>query len=145
MHEKHIKAIEAVAPVVTPVVKTVANHQMQLRQQREQRDIQLEIAEKKQELQEKSAQKMREIESAERDESESQGTDTVMELMEDEDCTICKKMLRVIDGYEGERREIALAEYGELKGVMERADDESEVKEFIEGSRVLDDTLEEAM
>jgi hypothetical protein len=149
MKRQHLEAAEKLAPVVAPALRTAISHHMQLRQQQAQKEIQLDIAEQKQKMQQQATEQMQEIERGaavkERERGEDNGENSVMRLMEKEDCDICKKMLRVIDGYSGEKREIALAEYGQLKGVMESADDDEEVRSFIEETDVLDETLDAAM
>lgn len=148
MHVPDRETVEVVAPVVSPILQTAIEYRMTSKQVKRQAQMEKEIAETRAEVHSRSMQGIptQQPVSGEAGEEAESGDSghAVMDLMEEEDCNLCKSLLRKIDDLSGTRREKALAEYGRLKEKMETAG-KGELKEFVDSTEVLDDVFEEVM
>lgn len=137
------EAAKAVASAASPLLRTVAQHQLSKKEIEKQAEMQMELAEKKAEVQEETIGQMEPSSGGSQTASQPDGN-VVMDLMEDEDCALCKSLLKRVDRLEGKRREKALAEYGRLKERMQTAD-KGELKAFVDETEVLEDLLDDVV
>lgn len=139
MDKRTLETVEGLTPVLVPTMKLLADHHITLRHAKKQRDMELEIVEKKKEMQEEAAQSLKRAQPQQQ--PQPQQRSRIDELKAQEDCNVCQQILDYIDRLDGPRRGKGIEEYGRLKETMETAESEQEVRDFIDNSDVIAEAL----
>lgn len=134
--------------MASPLVQSLVAHRMEVKRVEKRAEMEMELAERREEIKQESMQGVEERQQSQRvvreEPAENDSGNAVMDLMEREDCNLCKSLLREIDDLTGTDRERALQEYGRLKEKMETAD-KGELKDFIDSTEVLSGVFEEVV
>jgi len=148
--QEKIKLAAKFMPAVTPLAKVVAQEKMNERAMRRRKDAEIELIEAKREAGSgggafgsfgaTAATESPEAEVVE-EQSQSEFSDSIDDLIADEDCQICSKLLGGVKDIEPRKRPQALAEYGRFKQSTADTDDVDEIRSEIEDMTVLREVM----
>lgn len=66
-------------------------------------------------------------------------------LIEQETCSVCQRLLEAVAEMDPEKRAVGLAEYGQMKASIDDGASAPELKEYLQGTDVLSEALENIM
>ena len=146
MNAKHLEIAMSAAPALGPVTKTLLQHRLQRKTIEAQKNAEMEVIETKaRATDERNAQAAvatptptpQKTQPA----SSNEFSESISALKDGETCQVCLGILDAMDSVAPEDRGKALAEYGQLKHVMDTANSEDELVEFIDQTEVLDGVM----
>jgi len=150
--QEKIELAAKIMPAVTPLAKVVAQEKMNERAMRRRKDAEIELIEAKREagagaggdpfgsFGATAATESPEAEVVE-EQSQSEFNESIDDLIADEDCQICSKLLEGVKEIEPRKRPVALAEYGRFKQSTADTDDVDEIRSEIEDMTVLREVM----
>jgi len=147
--QEKIELASKLMPAVTPLAKVFAEEKLNERAMKRRKNAEMDLIEAKHQASSGgvfgSFGETAATESAEADavanQSDDEFSESVDDLIEDEDCDLCARLLEGVKDIDPRNRPRALAEYGRFKQSTADTDDVEEIRAEIEEMTVLREVM----
>jgi len=149
LDREQVELMAKLAPAVLPLVKTGVDQRLQERQMERRKETELELIEARQSAETTTAPTPTTTPTADaadttqrvQQQSDDEFAASIDDLIADEDCDLCCKLLEGIKEIEPSKRPQALAEYGRFKQSSAETNDVDEIRSEIEKMDVLREVM----
>lgn len=142
LSDDNVQTAAKLLPALAPVAKTLMNSRMQMNALERKKEAELDIVEAKQNVSQRplqfstTSQQMPEQQVVQQ--PAGAFDDSIDEMIADEDCDICTRLLAGIKDVADTERAVALSEYGRFKQAVDDTEDVSAIRDQVADMPVLE-------
>lgn len=140
---RQIRMATEALPAVAPIARTYLNDKMQMRALERQKEAEMEVVRAKNEYGQQPSFPTTPTEPQQQvvEQTDDAFEQSIDDMISDEDCELCAKLLEGIKSLDADRRPVALSEYGRFKQSVEDTADVAAVREEVSNFTALRDVM----